>query len=79
MATLPTPDVLPEPGELFEFAQKLLNSQQQFFKDQVAGADPVSFLGSLKAAGDALLHKPGEVAAANVRFAIGLDAAARHD
>jgi polyhydroxyalkanoate synthase len=77
MTKLPAVGSLPEPAELFDFAQQLMSSQQRFIQDAVSGADPVSFLGSLKAAQSQLLERPTEVAAANVRLAIGLDAAVR--
>jgi polyhydroxyalkanoate synthase len=77
MATLPMAESIPGPAELFGFAQQLMNSQQSFIQDAVAGSDPVSFLGSLKTAQSELAKKPAEVAAANSRLAIGLDAAVR--
>jgi polyhydroxyalkanoate synthase len=46
-------------------------------EDPMAGADPVSFLRSLAAAGVALIKNPVGTAAANARLAIGLAAAAR--
>lgn len=45
--------------------------------DPLIGADPVSFLRSLVAAGGALARKPAGTAAANGRLAIGLVAAVR--
>ncbi|MFI5035417.1 MAG: PHA/PHB synthase family protein [Acidimicrobiales bacterium] len=77
MTTRATPSPLPEPGRLLEFAHQLADSQQQFMTDALTGADPVSFFGALKTAQGALLGKPTEVAAANARLAIGLDAAVR--
>jgi polyhydroxyalkanoate synthase len=74
-AAAPTP--APDPGRLLEFAHQLVKTQQDFINDAVAGADPVSFLGSLQAAQNALIARPGEVAAANARLALGLDAAVR--
>ncbi len=46
-------------------------------EDPMIGADPVSFLRSLGAAGVALVKNPAGTAAANGRLAIGLAAAAR--
>jgi polyhydroxyalkanoate synthase len=77
MATTPKPDSTPSASELLTFAQQLHGSQQEFISDLTTKADPVSFLGSLKAAQNALLAKPGEIAAANARLMIGLDAAVR--
>jgi polyhydroxyalkanoate synthase len=65
------------PSDLFSFVQQLHQAQQQFFDEMTSKADPVSFMGSLKSAQSALLAKPSEVASANVRLAIGLDAAVK--
>ena len=46
-------------------------------EDPLTGADPVSFLRSLTAAGVALMKNPVGVAAANARLAIGMAAAMR--
>jgi polyhydroxyalkanoate synthase len=46
-------------------------------EDPMTGADPVSFLRSLAAAGAALVKNPAGAAAANARLAIGLAAAVR--
>jgi polyhydroxyalkanoate synthase subunit PhaC len=46
-------------------------------EDPMTGADPVSFLRSLLAAGAALVKNPAGVAAANARLGIGLAAAGR--
>jgi len=46
-------------------------------EDPLLGADPVSFLRSLAAAGAALVKHPAEAAAANARMAIGLASAMR--
>jgi len=46
-------------------------------EDPLAGADPVSFLRSLAAAGPALVKNPNAAAAASGRLAIGLAAAVR--
>ncbi len=46
-------------------------------EDPVIGADPVSFLRSLGAAGVALVKNPAGVAAANARMALGMAAAFR--
>jgi polyhydroxyalkanoate synthase len=46
-------------------------------EDPMTGADPVSFLRSLAAAGVALAKNPAGAAAANARLAIGLGAAVR--
>ena len=46
-------------------------------EDPMTGADPVSFLRSLAAAGTALAKNPGATAAAHARMAIGVAAAAR--
>jgi len=46
-------------------------------EDPMTGADPVSFLRSLGAAGAALVKNPAGAAAANARLAIGLAAAMR--
>ncbi|HVA53402.1 MAG TPA: alpha/beta fold hydrolase [Acidimicrobiales bacterium] len=77
MAATPKPETIPSPSELFTFAQQLHGAQQDFIEELTAKADPISFLGSLKAAQSALLAKPGEIAAANARLTIGLDAAVR--
>ena len=77
MVQLPQPGAIPAPSDLFKFAQQLHSSQQAFIDELVAKADPASFMGSLQAAQAALLQKPAEVAAANVRLSIGLDAAVR--
>jgi len=73
----PTPDVDLDPTQMLAFMNELFSSQQEFITEQVDKADPVSFLGSLKAAQAAALAKPDEVAAAASRLAIGLDAAVR--
>ena len=77
VAKVPAIDALPEPATLFELAQKMVSAQQSFIQDAVSQSDPISFLSSLKVAQSALLQKPSEVAAANARLAIGLDAAVR--
>ena len=77
MAATPKPDTIPSPNELFTFAQQLHGAQQEFIAELTNKADPVSFLGSLKAVQVALLAKPAEIAAANARLTIGLDAAVR--
>ena len=46
-------------------------------EDPLVGADPVSFLRSLAAAGVGLVKNPAGVAAANTRLAIGVAAAVR--
>ncbi|MGP8010678.1 MAG: PHA/PHB synthase family protein [Acidimicrobiales bacterium] len=76
VAMTPTKETTP-PSDLVSFAQQLHQSQQDFINEMTSKADPVSFMGSLKAAQAALLAKPSEVAAANVRLAIGLDAAVK--
>lgn len=76
LALTPTKDTTP-PGDLISFVQQLHVAQQKFIDEMTSEADPVSFLGSLKSAQRALLSKPSEVAAANVRLAIGLDAAVK--
>ena len=73
----PALDPLPAPAELFQFAQRMMSAQQTYIQDAVSQSDPVSFLSSLKVAQTALLSKPTEVAAANARLALGLDAAVR--
>ena len=73
----PATDVALEPTQLMAFMSELFAAQQEFIADQVAQADPLSFLGSLKAAQAAAFAKPDEVAAATSRLAIGLDAAVR--
>src|ERR1035438_6258678 len=77
VAKVPAIDALPEPATLFELAQKMVSAQQSFIQDAVSQSDPISFLSSLKVAQSALLQKPSEVAAANARLALGLDAAVR--
>lgn len=77
MATMAKHDTIPPPNDLFSFAQQLHGTQQDFISELTNKADPVSFLGSLKAAQAALLAKPTEIAAANARLMIGLDAAVR--
>ncbi len=77
MVTVPKTEAVPAPAELFTFAQELHASQQAFIEKITREADPVSFLGALRAAQGALLKKPAEVAAANSRLLIGLDAAVR--
>jgi polyhydroxyalkanoate synthase len=77
LTKVPAFGALPEPAQLFALAQKMVNTQQLFIQDTVSQSDPISFLSSLKAAQSALLHKPNEIAAANARLAIGLDAAVR--
>src|SRR5579872_2573226 len=73
----PTPNIDLEPAQMLAFMNELFYAQQAFITEQVDKADPVSFLGSLKAAQAATLAKPDEVAAAASRLAIGLDAAVR--
>ena len=63
LAVQPVPSVVPPAPELLTFVQGLHASQQAFFNDLVVKADPVSFIGSLKAAQVALLAKPADVAA----------------
>ena len=75
-AVSPSPDT-PPPSDLFSFAQQLHDAQQKFIDEMTSKADPVSFMGALKSAQTALLAKPSDVAAANVRLAIGLDAAVK--
>jgi len=77
ISKLLTPAEVPAPDSLLGQAGTFIAAQQEFIKDATAGADPASFLGSLKAAETALLAKPNEVAAANARLAIGLSAAVR--
>ena len=77
MAVAPIPRAVPSASELLTFVQQLHTTQQDFFNELVVKADPVSFIGSLKAAQAALLAKPADVAAATTRLAIGLDAAVR--
>jgi len=77
MAVQPAAGGVPSADELLTFVQRLHGEQQSFIDELVVKADPVSFLGSLKAAQIALLTKPTDVAAANARLAIGLDAAVR--
>jgi polyhydroxyalkanoate synthase len=77
LTKVPAVESLPEPAELFALTQQMVNTQQRFIQDAVSQSDPISFLSSLQAAQSALLHKPNEVAAANARLAIGLDAAVR--
>ncbi len=77
IAVSPTASTVPSPNDLLEFAQRLHRAQQDFIEELTAKSDPVSFLGSLRAAREALLTKPTEVAAANVRLTIGLNAAVR--
>jgi polyhydroxyalkanoate synthase subunit PhaC len=76
IAKTPTTDSAP-PSDLVSFVHQLHQSQQDFINEMTSKADPVSFMGSLKSAQAALLAKPSEVAAANVRLAIGLDAAVK--
>ena len=77
MAVPTAPDAVPSATELLSFVQRLHATQQEFFNELVTKADPVSFIGSLKAAQVALLAKPADVAAATSRLGIGLDAAVR--
>jgi polyhydroxyalkanoate synthase len=77
LAMVPTKDTTPLPSDLYSFAQQSFHAQQAFIDEMTSKADPVSFMGSLKSAQSALLAKPSDVAAANVRFAIGLDAAVK--
>ncbi len=77
MAAPPDPDSVPSANDLLTFARQLHAEQQSFIDDLIAKSDPVSFLGSLKAAHTSLLSKPTDVAAANARMMIGLDAAVR--
>ena len=71
LAVQPSPSAVPPATELLTFVQQLHANQQAFFNDLVTKADPVSFIGSLKAAQVALLAKPADVAAATSRLAIG--------
>ena len=64
MAVAPIPRAVPSASELLTFVQQLHTTQQDFFNELVVKADPVSFIGSLKAAQVALLAKPADVAAA---------------
>jgi polyhydroxyalkanoate synthase len=76
LALTPT-DVTAPTGDLFAFVHQMHRAQQDFIDEMTSKADPVSFMGSLKSAQNALLAKPAEVAAANTRLAIGLDAAVK--
>ncbi len=71
------PEVEHDSDQLIEFTGRLFAAQQQYIAELAEQADPVSFMGSLKAAQVALLAKPEEIAAAASRLAIGLDAAVR--
>src|SRR5664280_1957563 len=79
MATLnsPEPAVTLESNQLMAFMNQLFSSQQEFLTDLADKADPVSFMGSLKAARAALVAKPDAVSAAAARLALRIDAAAR--
>jgi poly[(R)-3-hydroxyalkanoate] polymerase subunit PhaC len=77
LATAPATNSATPPSDLFAFVHQLHAAQQEFIDEMTTKADPVSFLGSLKSAQTALMGKPSEVAAANVRLAIGLDAAVK--
>jgi len=77
VAVTPTKDTTAPPSDLFSFARQLFQAQQAFIDEMTSKADPVSMMGSLKSAQAALLAKPSEVAAANLRLAIGLDAAVK--
>ncbi|MCU1363861.1 MAG: Poly-beta-hydroxybutyrate polymerase domain protein [Acidimicrobiaceae bacterium] len=77
MTAPPTAGGIPTANELLTFVQRLHAEQQSFIQDLMVKSDPVSFLGSLKAVQMSLLTKPGDVAAASARLAIGLDAAVR--
>ncbi|MGA2294029.1 MAG: alpha/beta fold hydrolase [Acidimicrobiales bacterium] len=71
---LPDP---PKPEQIVEFTRNLVANQQRYVKNLVARKDPVSFLSSLGEAGMALMKKPAEVAAANMRLMLGTGAAIR--
>jgi polyhydroxyalkanoate synthase len=71
------PVAVTKPSEFVEYTRQLVSSQQQYFEDLLARRDPISFLSSLGEAGAALIKKPAEVAAANVRLVVGMGAALR--
>ncbi len=73
----PAPEAVPETNDLLAFTRQLIEAQQEFLASAAEKADPVSFFGSLKSVQAALATKPEEIAAANSRLAIGLDAAVR--
>jgi polyhydroxyalkanoate synthase len=73
--TMPT--AVTKPSEVVEFTRQLVSSQQKYAEDLLARRDPISFLSSLGEAGVALMKKPAEVAAANVRLMLGMGAALR--
>jgi polyhydroxyalkanoate synthase len=60
-----------------ESAEPALLDRLGVAEDPMTGADPVSFLRSLVAAGAELMRNPAGIAAANARLAIGLAAALR--
>jgi polyhydroxyalkanoate synthase len=60
-----------------ESAERSVLDRLGIAENPMTGADPVSFLRSLTAAGTALAKNPAGVAAANARLAIGLAAAVR--
>ena len=71
------PAAVAKPSEMVEFTRQLVSSQQKYVENLLARRDPISFLSSLGEAGAALMKKPGEVAAANVRLMVGMGAALR--
>jgi polyhydroxyalkanoate synthase len=66
-----------EPAQGLESAGRSVLDRLGVAEDPLVGADPVSFMRSLAAAGAALVKNPAAVGAANVRLAIGLAAAVR--
>ena len=77
LAVSPEKDAPQPPSDLFTFVQQLFQAQQSFIDEMTSKADPVSFMGSLQSAQTSLLAKPSDVAAANLRLTIGLDAAVK--
>jgi polyhydroxyalkanoate synthase subunit PhaC len=77
LARSPLMNTVSPPTDLFAFVHQLHQAQRSFIDEMTSKADPISFMGSLKSAQTALLAKPAEVAAANVRLAVGLDAAVK--
>jgi polyhydroxyalkanoate synthase len=77
IAVSPEKDAPQPPSDLFTFVQQLFQAQQSFIDELTSKADPVSFMGSLQSTQTSLLAKPSDVAAANLRLTIGLDAAVK--
>jgi len=66
-----------KPAQSPESAGSSILDRLGIAEDPMTGADPVSFLRSLAAAGVAVVKNPSATAAANARMAIGLAAAVR--